>query len=61
MAILGKIRQKSIFLILVIGLALFAFVISGAFGAGTGDAGPSEPIGIINGEEISLENFRIAG
>ena len=59
MAILGKIRQKSIFLILVIGLALFAFIISGAFGAGTGDTGPSEPIGIINGEEISLENFRI--
>ena len=36
MAILGKIRERSIFLILVIGLALFAFVISGVFdGAGT--------------------------
>ena len=59
MAILGKIRQRSIFLILVIGLALFAFVISGAFGNGTGDTGPNEPIGIINGEEIPLENFRL--
>ena len=59
MAILGKIRQRSIFLILVIGLALFAFVISGAFGNGSGDAGPNEPIGIINGEEIPLENFRL--
>ena len=29
MAILGKIRERSIFLILVIGMALFAFVISG--------------------------------
>ena len=31
MAILGKIREKSIVLILVIGMALFAFVISGVF------------------------------
>lgn len=59
MAILGKIRQQSIFLILVIGLALFAFVISGAFGNGAGDTGPNEPIGVINGEEVQLENFRL--
>ena len=59
MAILGKIRQRSIFLILVIGLALFAFVISGAFGNGAGETGPNEPIGMINGEEIPLENFRL--
>ncbi len=59
MAILGKIRQKSFFLILVIGLALFAFVISGAFGTGQGDTGPSDPIGVINEEEVPLENFRM--
>ena len=59
MAILGKIRQRSFFLILVIGLALFAFVISGAFGNGSGDTGPNEPIGVVNGEEIPLENFRL--
>ena len=59
MAILGKIRQRSIFLILVIGLALFAFVISGAFGNGSGGTGPNEPIGVVNGEEIPLENFRL--
>ena len=58
MAILGKIRQKSFFLILIIGLALFAFIISGVFGNGAGDTGPSEPIGIINDEEIKIENFR---
>lgn len=58
MAILGKIRQKSFFLILIIGLALFAFIISGVFGNGAGDAGPSEPIGIVNDEEIKIENFR---
>jgi peptidyl-prolyl cis-trans isomerase D len=58
MAILGKIRQKSFFLILIIGLALFAFIISGVFGNGAGDTGPSDPIGIVNDEEIKIENFR---
>ena len=42
----------------MIGLAAFAFVISGAFGNGAGDTGPNEPIGMINGEE-TLENFRL--
>lgn len=58
MAILGKIRQRSFFLILVIGLALFAFVISGAFGNGSGDTGPTDPVGVVNDEEISVETFR---
>ena len=58
MAILGKIRQKSFFLILIIGLALFAFIISGVFGNGAGETGPSDPIGIVNDEEIKIENFR---
>ena len=31
MAILGQIRKRSIFLIIVIGMALFAFVLSGVF------------------------------
>ena len=31
MAVLEQIRKRTIFLILVIGLALFAFVISGIF------------------------------
>ena len=58
MALLGKIREKSIFLIIVIGLALFAFVISGALGTGNSDSTSNEPIGVINGKEIPLENFR---
>ncbi len=58
MALLGKIREKSIFLIIVIGLALFAFVISGALGSGNSDSTSNEPIGVINGKEIPLENFR---
>ena len=55
MAILGKIREKSIVLILVIGMALFAFVISGVFdGAGTIS---QEPVAIVGDEVITIEQF----
>ena len=56
MAVLGKIRERSIVLILVIGMALFAFVISGVFT----DPGMTsqKPIGNVNGEDISIEEFR---
>ena len=56
MAILGQIRSRSIFLIIVIGLALFAFVISGVFDGKGYQA--QEPVGIINGEDILIEDFR---
>ena len=55
MAILGQIRSKSIFLIIVIGLALFAFVISGVFDGKGYQA--QQPIGIINGEDILIEDI----
>ena len=58
MAVLGKIREKSIFLIIVIGLALFAFIISGAIGSDYGNIGPNEPIGEVDGEEVLLSNYR---
>ena len=55
MAILGKIREKSIVLILVIGMALFAFVISGVFdGAGTMS---QEPVAIVGDEKVNIEQF----
>ena len=56
MAVLGKIRERSIILIFVIGMALFAFVISGVFT----DPGMTsqKPIGNVNGEDISIEEFR---
>ncbi len=55
MAILSDIRKRPIFLILIIGLALFAFVLSEAL---TGNNGPSrQNIGAINGEEISAREF----
>ena len=58
MAILGKIRQRSIFLILVIGMALFAFVISGVFDGNSANNGPTDPIAVVNDEEIDLTFFR---
>ncbi len=58
MAILGKIRQRSIFLILVIGMALFAFVISGVFDGSTSNAGPTDPVAVINDKEVEIDFFR---
>ena len=58
MAILGKIRERSIFLILVIGMALFAFVISGVIDGNSQNTASSDPVGIINEEKIESEFFR---
>jgi peptidyl-prolyl cis-trans isomerase D len=59
MAILENIRKRTTVLILIIGLALFAFVISGIFtsnGFSGGKVGSS--VGEINGEEIPIDAFR---
>ena len=57
MAILGQIRKRSFFLIVVIGMALFAFVISGVF-VGSGIT-QGQTVGEINGEEIDYESFNL--
>ena len=57
MAVLGQIRQRSLFLIIVIGMALFAFVISGVFDGNTSSS-ESDPIGVINEEEVDITFFR---
>ena len=56
MAILGNLRKNSFVLIAVIGMALFAFVIAGVFD-GSGFQSP-DPIGDVNGEELSINDFR---
>jgi len=60
MAILENIRKRTTILILIIGLALFAFVISGVFTSGS--LGGGEKVGSsvaeINGNEISIDDFR---
>ena len=57
MAILGQIRQRSFFLIIVIGMALFAFVISGVLD-GNSSRVPNDPIAVVNDEEVELTFFR---
>lgn len=58
MAILAKIRQRTLVLILIIGLALFAFVISDVFNNNSGgDKRPTE-MGTVNGENIPLQRFQ---
>lgn len=61
MAILENIRKRTTVLILIIGLALFAFVASGIFTAdfftsGGGKVGSS--VAEINGKELSIDAFR---
>ncbi len=55
MAILSDIRKRPIFLVIIIGLALFAFVLSDIL---TKNSGPSRKnIGEINGESITPQEF----
>tara|TARA_B100001093_G_scaffold142466_1_gene134952 strand:+ start:5109 stop:7214 length:2106 start_codon:yes stop_codon:yes gene_type:complete len=56
MALLGNLRKNSVVLITVIGMALFAFVISGVFD-GKGYTS-QEAIGVVNDEDLSIEEFR---
>lgn len=58
MAVLNKIRQRSIFLIVIIALALFSFVLSdiirnGGFSSSKADSN----IGSVNNEEVEREDF----
>ncbi len=60
MAILENIRKRTTILILIIGLALFAFVISGVFVNGdiAGEGKVGSAVAEINGKEISIDAFR---
>ena len=58
MAVLQKIRQRSLLLILVIGFCLLAFIIGDLFNNG-GLSSTSNDVGSINGKGISFEDFRI--
>ncbi len=59
MAILENIRKRTTVLILIIGMALFAFVISGVFTSNDlGGAKIGSAVAEINGESISIDDFR---
>ena len=58
MAILNKIREKTLVLILVIALALFAFIISGIFTANGSFSGKSQDVvATINGQDVNRADF----
>ena len=57
MAVLNKIRQRSIFLIAIIALALFAFVLSDLFRNSTAFSGSQDVIATVNGEDINRIEF----
>ncbi|WP_420320451.1 peptidylprolyl isomerase [Flagellimonas sp.] len=60
MAILENIRKRTTVLILIIGMALFAFVISGVFTSNDlgGGVKPGSAVAEVNGEDISIDDFR---
>ncbi|WP_298368168.1 peptidylprolyl isomerase [uncultured Lutibacter sp.] len=57
MAILSKIRDRSMFLILIVGLALFAFVLDPSSIQQFFSTSKINAIGEVNGEEIDREEF----
>ncbi|CAA0240811.1 Peptidylprolyl isomerase [Tenacibaculum maritimum] len=57
MAILSKIRERSMFLILVIGLALFAFVLDPSTIGDFFNSSKQNTVGEVNGEDISRQDF----
>lgn len=57
MAVLSKIRERSMFLIIIIGLALFAFVLDPSTLGDFFNSNKVNEIGEINGEAISRQQF----
>lgn len=57
MAILNKIRSKSIFLIIIIALALFAFIFSSILDSGGFNADKQNRVATVNGVNIDREDF----
>ena len=58
MAILGNIRKRTTVLIFIIGMALFAFVISSIFTSNGGGAKVGSSVAEVNGEDLSIDAFR---
>lgn len=57
MAILNSIRKRGFFLILIIALALFAFILSDIINKGGSSADFQNTVASINGTELSREDF----
>ncbi|MDP2686071.1 MAG: peptidylprolyl isomerase [Aequorivita sp.] len=57
MAILNSIRKRGIFLILIIAMALFAFILSDVLTKGGGGTKGQDTIATVNGTDISRQTF----
>ena len=57
MAILNKIRQRSLFLIIIIALALFSFVLADVFKNGGFDSAKQNRVASINGVNLDRDDF----
>ena len=57
MAVLSKIRERSMFLIIIIGLALFAFVLDPSTLGDFFNSSKVNEVGEVNGESISRQEF----
>lgn len=60
MAILSKIRERSVFLIVVVGLALFAFVLDPSTLQDFFNSSKMNEVGSINGESVSRQEYATA-
>lgn len=58
MAVLSKIRQRSLLLLVVIGFCLFAFIIGDLINSGNFGS-VSKNVGSVNGQDIAFEDFRV--
>ena len=56
MAVLSKIRQRSLLLILVIGFCLLAFIVGDIINSG-GFGTTSRNVGTVNGKDIPVQDF----
>jgi len=57
MAILNSIRKRGIFLIVIIAMALFAFVLSGVIGSGNNSPKGESNVATVNDVDITREDF----
>lgn len=57
MAILNSIRKRGVFLIIIIALALFAFILSDILAKGSGIGKDQDTVAVVNGNEITRQDF----
>jgi parvulin-like peptidyl-prolyl isomerase len=57
MAVLNSIRKRGVFLIIIIAMALFAFVLDGVINKGTSGPKGEENVATVNGTDLPREEF----